>query len=89
MATTKRSWYVMPTAGHDIHGQSAVCSMPDGKTIALVYDGAAHAGFIATAPEFYEALKRLLTHVIDDNDDYEAVRDADMLVIQAEREGIA
>lgn len=54
------NWNHKGTAGHEIHGQSAVYDEQTGKTIALVYDGKAHAAKIAATPELTEALRELV-----------------------------
>lgn len=54
--TVKGGWNHSKTAGHEIHGQSAVYS-DSGKTIAIVYDGEKHAKLIAAAPEMLDALR--------------------------------
>jgi hypothetical protein len=56
------TWRSQHTAGHDTHGQTAVYDESDGKTVAIVYDGDAHASLISAAPTMYEALKAL-THL--------------------------
>ena len=56
---TPGPWIAKPTAGHEIHGQSAVYG-PDGKDIAIVYDGAANARLIASAPELLAILQRII-----------------------------
>ncbi len=57
--TAQAQWYCKPTAGHEIHGQSAVYS-EDGKDIAIVYDGKAHGDLIAAAPALLAALGDIL-----------------------------
>jgi hypothetical protein len=53
-------WYSQPTAGHDIHGQSAIASEATGKTVAIAYDGKADARLLAAAPDLLLALQSLL-----------------------------
>lgn len=52
-------WEAQNTAGHDLHGQTAVYDA-NGKDVAIVYDGTANAPLIAAAPELLDALKSLL-----------------------------
>lgn len=54
-------WSAKPTAGYERHGQSAVSDDADGKTIAIVYDGKAHANLIAAAPALRRELQKLVT----------------------------
>lgn len=58
---TPGPWNSHRTAGHDIHGQSAVYVELDGKSIALVYDGDVNARLISAAPELFEALQECIT----------------------------
>ena len=58
--STPGPWDSAETAGHNIHGQAAVYSEATGKDIAIVYDGAANAKLIATAPELAQALKAII-----------------------------
>lgn len=58
-----RSWSASPTAGHDVHGQSAICDEHTGRTVAIVYDGDAHAAFIARACNAYDELLEALDRV--------------------------
>jgi hypothetical protein len=51
----------MRTAGYETHGQMAVYG-PDGKDIAIVYDGAANGPLIRSAPRLLEALRRIADH---------------------------
>ena len=53
-------WIARGTAGHEAHGQYAVYDEATGKDIAIVYDGKAHGGLIAAAPELAEALRAVL-----------------------------
>jgi hypothetical protein len=53
------NWYTSNTAGHELHGQSAVANESTGKTVAIVYDGAKHARLIAAAPELLAALQSM------------------------------
>lgn len=71
-------WHAKPTAGHDVHGQSAVYDEASGKDVALVYDGKAHADLIAAAPEMAALLRGALDAWRDemDNDDPIAGSDA-------------
>ena len=57
---TPGPWYSAPTAGHDMHGQSAIASEANGKTVAIAYDGKADARLIAAAPEMLEALRAMV-----------------------------
>jgi hypothetical protein len=57
--STRTQWHAQPTAGHNVHGQTAIYSEADGKDIALVYDGDAHAARIASTPDLLEALSTL------------------------------
>lgn len=58
---TPGPWQSQPTAGHNIHGQTAIYSEADGaKDIAIVYDGEANAQLIASAPELVEALRAVV-----------------------------
>ena len=59
------TWYHKGTAGHETHGQSAVYD-EQGKTIALVYDGASHAALITKAVNNHEALIAALDECITD-----------------------
>lgn len=65
---TPGPWSVSPTAGHETHGQSAVCD-ESGKSIAIVYDGKANAALIAAAPELVDALQRCMDSIkaLDEN----------------------
>lgn len=54
---TPGPWYLMPTAGHDMHGQSAIAQEATGNTVAVAYDGKADARLLAAAPELLEALR--------------------------------
>lgn len=56
MPHTWEPWVLQPTAGHETHGQSVVYG-PDGKSIALVYDGDANGPIIAQAPALLAACK--------------------------------
>lgn len=58
---TIHAWETRPTAGHDVHGQSAVYDSETGRDVAIVYDGAAHGDLIAAAPELLYALRSLLS----------------------------
>lgn len=66
------SWVAKPTAGHETHGQTAVYSERDGRTVALVYDGKKDAALIEAAPEMLEALKMALAQITQDNDERKA-----------------
>lgn len=44
-------WDYVETAGHRIHGQSAL--FEEGKSIAIVYDGKAHGPLLAAAANSY------------------------------------
>lgn len=57
---TPTPYYAKPTAGHETHGQTAIYSEQDGKTIAIVYDGEANAQFIVTACNSHSALVEAL-----------------------------
>lgn len=59
-----RSWSASPTAGHDVHGQSAICDEHTGRTVAIVYDGDAHAAFIARACNAYDELLATLENLL-------------------------
>ena len=58
---TPGPWYSTPTAGHEMHGQSAIASEANGKTVAIAYDGKADAHLIAAAPEMLEALRAMVS----------------------------
>ena len=57
---TPGPWYSRPTAGHEMHGQSAIASEASGKTVAIAYDGRADAHLLAAAPELLEALRAMI-----------------------------
>ena len=57
---TPGPWYSQPTAGHEMHGQSAIASEANGKTVAIAYDGRADARLLAAAPEMLEALRAMV-----------------------------
>ena len=54
---TPGPWYSQPTAGHEMHGQSAIASEANGKTVAIAYDGKADAHLLAAAPDLLAALR--------------------------------
>ena len=55
---TTPDWLWQPTAGHETHGQCAVYSERDGKTICSVHDST-FAPLISAAPALLEALRRV------------------------------
>jgi len=57
MAHTPGPWEAQNTAGHDIHGQTAVYGAASGEDVAIVFKGAANANLIAAAPVLLAALK--------------------------------
>jgi hypothetical protein len=57
---TPGPWCSHPTAGHEMHGQSAIASEASGKTVAIAYDGRADAHLLAAAPEMLEALRAMV-----------------------------
>lgn len=59
-ATFMRAWVVKPTAGHDIHGQSAVYDQDTGLNIAIVYDGERDGNLIAAAPDLLAACQLVI-----------------------------
>lgn len=61
---TPTPWYTKPTAGHEIHGQTAVYG-ENGKTIAIVYDGAKDAAIIERAVNNHADLLNALQAFID------------------------
>ena len=73
---TPGPWYSTPTAGHEMHGQSAIASEANGKTVAIAYDGKADAHLIAAAPDLLEALQNAAE--IMSGEDYSHVK-ADMV----------
>jgi len=56
---TPGPWYSQPTAGHEMHGQSAIASEANGKTVAIAYYGQADARLLAAAPEMLLALQHI------------------------------
>jgi hypothetical protein len=54
---TTTTWNSQHTAGHAVHGQTAIYDEATGKDIAIVYDGDAHAKLIAAAPELAAELR--------------------------------
>ena len=58
---TPGPWEAQDTAGHDIHGQTAIYDA-GGKDVAIVYDGDANARLIAAAPDLLKALKGMVAH---------------------------
>lgn len=69
---TPERWYAKDTAGHDIHGQTAVIAEDTGKDVAIVYDGDAHAKLIAAAPELLEALEAVYQGACEDEGFYQS-----------------
>lgn len=57
MAHTPGPWEVQNTAGHDIHGQTAVYDTVSGEDIAIVYEGVTNATLIAAAPDLLATLR--------------------------------
>ena len=57
MAHTPGPWEAQNTAGHDIHGQTAVYGTISGEDVAIVYEGQANANLIKAAPTMLDALK--------------------------------
>lgn len=55
---TPGPWHAGKSAGYETHGQMLINPEADGRTIAVVYNGAANARLIAAAPELLEALQR-------------------------------
>lgn len=69
---TPGPWYSAPTAGHDMHGQSAIAQEATGKTVAVAYDGKADARLLAAAPELLQVLNDLAGGLVDYMNDDEA-----------------
>ncbi len=79
---TPGPWYSQPTAGHEMHGQSAIASEANGKTVAIAYDGRADARLLAAAPEMLEALRAMVARApfIDQSVTEDGLANCDALV---------